>query len=169
MARVPVKSDFNELFKAVDRQINQVLDVVGAKVANRMSDAMPRKNSPSGAGATPGGYPRWYYGGLKKSHPYGIKHERLAGRNAVVVGPRTFNRAPTPRRAGKKSSLYTQPLNKTVPQLLNEGGLARMFVQYHERTEVRIVRYNSFPFVNLTLPYARQELLRTMRVINLGF
>lgn len=85
-------------------------------------------------------------------------------RKSVVIGPFRYNPSGWSRRDRYGHRFVTNPVGKTVPQLLNEGGHAKRKDEWPSGvTKSRRVRYRRFPFRDDSVPAIRDTKLALMR------
>lgn len=150
--------DRAKVIDAMDRKTHRVLSSTGAFGRSVMQRGMRYRKKAS----TPGDYPSARRGNALLRD--GIFFGYNASAREVVVGPRLLDRTDSDVAA----------MGKTVPQLINEGGVvSRRMVYDAKKKQMRRTnrplrwRYRPRPFVDLTLPKAAAKLAENMEKFDL--
>jgi len=143
--------DVSKLIRAMDAKERRVLFKTGNDGRKFMKEGM-RKTGKRGPASSPGGFPASRLGPLKKTIAFAV--DPRAG--TVVIGPRGFDAQPRWLPTGIR----------TVPQLLNEGGIVRR--HFRNRDHPIYMLYRPRPFVDLTNVPTSKKFAENMKNIPLG-
>lgn len=149
--------------KALDNKERKVLSGTGAfgravmRRSIRKAPKVRKKYTPQ-----PGKAPRYHV------HPNtGLRLILFAyepTRGSVVIGPLKFTSSS--QRVAFRARSYTQSTNKTIPQLINDGGSVTRVTTYRSgHTYTKSLYYRSFPFRDLAMPPTIEKLKELTRTV----
>lgn len=150
--------DRKGIIAATDRKTNKVLSSTGAFSRKSMQRGMRYRKKSSNPGDYPSAHKPTAY--LRERILFGFDVES----RSLIAGPDKLNRSDRDVLAS----------GRTVPQLINEGGVVLRKQTYDKTTKkfrpIRRARrhtYRARPFVALTLPVAAKKLAENMEKIEL--
>ncbi len=140
--------DRDKVVNAMDRKTHQCLSSAGAFARTVMKRGMRRRKKIS----QPGEYPSAHAGQLRDLIYFGFD----GNTKTAVIGPKLYSGKDTAQR------------NKTIPQLINEGGTVVRAIRQKNGTLKRVTQqYQPRPFVGLTAPIAAAKLAENMEKFDL--